>query len=73
MGEPAVAIGYLERFAADFERESGNIVIPEIGQSKGIKVAAVGSGPAGLSFAGEMAKKDTMLPFSKLYTRLVEF
>ena len=57
MGEPAVAIGYLERFAADFERESGNIGIPEIGQSKGIKVAAVGSGPAGLSFAGEMAKK----------------
>ncbi len=57
MGEPAVAIGYLERFAADFERESGNIVIPELGQSKGIKVAAVGSGPAGLSFAGEMAKK----------------
>lgn len=57
MGEPAVAIGYLERFAADFERESGNIVIPEIGQSKGINVAAVGSGPAGLSFAGEMAKK----------------
>lgn len=57
MGEPAVAIGYLERFAADFERESGNIVIPEIGQSKGIKVAAVGSGPAGLSFAGEMTKK----------------
>lgn len=57
IGEPAVAIGYLERFAADFERESGNIVIPEIGQSKGIKVAAVGSGPAGLSFAGEMAKK----------------
>lgn len=57
MGEPAVAIGYLERFAADFERESDNIVIPEIGQSKGIKVAAVGSGPAGLSFAGEMAKK----------------
>lgn len=57
MGEPAVAIGYLERFAADFERESGNIVIPEIGQSKGTKVAAVGSGPAGLSFAGEMAKK----------------
>ena len=57
LGEPAVAIGYLERFAADFERESGNIVIPEIGQSKGIKVAAVGSGPAGLSFAGEMAKK----------------
>ena len=45
MGKPAVAIGYLERFAADYERESG------------IKIAVVGSGPAGLSFAGDMAKR----------------
>lgn len=57
MGEQAVAIGYLERFAADYERESGNIVLPEIKSSNGIKVAVVGSGPAGLSFAGDMAKK----------------
>lgn len=57
MNEPAVAIGYLERFAADYERESGNISIPEIATSNGIKVAVVGSGPAGLSFAGDMAKK----------------
>lgn len=56
-GEPAVAIGYLERFAADYERESGNIVLPEIKPSNGVKIAAVGSGPAGLSFAGDMAKK----------------
>lgn len=56
-GEPAVAIGYLERFAADYERESGNIVLPEIKPSNGIKIAVVGSGPAGLSFAGDMAKK----------------
>ena len=56
-GEPAVAIGYLERFAADYERESGNIVLPEIKLSNGVKIAVVGSGPAGLSFAGDMAKK----------------
>ena len=57
MNEPAVAIGYLERFAADYERQSGNISLPEIATSNGIKVAVVGSGPSGLSFAGDMAKK----------------
>ena len=57
MNEPAVAIGYLERFAADYERESGNISLPEIAPSNGIKIAVVGSGPAGLSFAGDMVKK----------------
>src|SRR5574344_2384547 len=57
MGEKAVAIGYLERFAADYERESGNISLPEIAPNNGIKVAVVGSGPSGLSFSGDMAKK----------------
>ena len=57
MGHEAVAIGYLERFAADYERESGQISVPEIAEKNGIKVAVVGSGPAGLSFAGDMAKK----------------
>lgn len=57
MNEPAVAIGYLERFAADYERESGQVSLPEIGKSNGIKIAVVGSGPAGLSFAGDMVKK----------------
>lgn len=52
-----VAIGYLERFAADYERESGRISIPEVAAPKGIKVAVVGSGPSGLSFAGDMAKR----------------
>ena len=56
MNEPAVAIGYLERFAADFERESGNISLPEIAPSNGMKIAVVGSGPSGLSFAGDMVK-----------------
>ena len=57
MNEPAVAIGYLERFAADYERESGQISLPEIAPSNGKKIAVVGSGPAGLSFAGDMVKK----------------
>ena len=57
MNEPAVAIGYLERFAADYERQSGNISVPECAPANGIKIAVVGSGPAGLSFAGDMAKK----------------
>lgn len=56
MGKPAVAIGHLERFAADYERESGQISIPEINEKNGIKVAVIGSGPAGLSFAGDMIK-----------------
>lgn len=57
MKEPAVAIGYLERFAADYERESGRGVLPEVAPSNGMKVAVVGSGPSGLSFAGDMVKK----------------
>ncbi len=56
MNEPAVAIGYLERFAADFERESGMSSLPECAPANQIKVAVIGSGPAGLSFAGDMAK-----------------
>ena len=57
MNEPAVAIGYLERFAADYERESGNMSVPSLEPSNGVKIAVVGSGPAGLSFAGDMAKR----------------
>lgn len=52
-----VAIGYLERFAADYERESGRMSVPEVATPNGIKVAVVGSGPSGLSFAGDMAKR----------------
>lgn len=57
MKKPAVAIGYLERFAADTERVSGTSTTPTIAPANGIKVAVVGSGPAGLSFAGDMAKR----------------
>jgi glutamate synthase (NADPH/NADH) small chain len=54
-GDP-VAIGRLERFAADFERESGKVVKPELASSTGKKVAVVGSGPAGLTVAGDLAR-----------------
>ena len=57
MGHKPVAIGYLERFAADYERESGKAAKPAVASANGIKVAVVGSGPAGLSFAGDMAKQ----------------
>ena len=59
MKKPAVAIGYLERFAADNERlnPSGEAAAPAAVPSNGIKVAVVGSGPAGLSFAGDMIKR----------------
>ncbi len=52
-GEPG-AIGRLERFAADYEREQGLIELPEKAPPTGKKVAVVGSGPAGLTVAGEL-------------------
>jgi len=51
-----VAIGYLERFAADFEQNSGKMSIPEVEKSNQLKVAAIGSGPASLAWAADMAK-----------------
>lgn len=56
-GKKPVAIGYLERFAADYERTSGKAAAPEVEKANGIKVAVIGSGPAGLTCSGELAKK----------------
>lgn len=56
MGHKPVAIGYLERFAADYERESGQAEAPVCAPANGKKVAVVGSGPSGLAFAGDMVK-----------------
>ncbi len=56
MKSQPVAIGNLERFAADYEREAGKMALPEVAPANGKKVAVVGSGPCGLSFAGDMAK-----------------
>ncbi|MDO5113902.1 MAG: NADPH-dependent glutamate synthase [Planctomycetia bacterium] len=49
-----VAIGRLERFAADYERENDLVEIPEKAPANGKKVAVVGSGPAGLTVAGDL-------------------
>ncbi|MBI5587769.1 MAG: NADPH-dependent glutamate synthase [Deltaproteobacteria bacterium] len=53
----AVSIGRLERFAADYEREHGEVQIPELPRWSGKKVAVVGAGPAGLTVAGDLLKK----------------
>ncbi|MBI5966694.1 MAG: NADPH-dependent glutamate synthase, partial [Deltaproteobacteria bacterium] len=55
-GEP-VAVGRLERFAADYEQANGEFVMPPMAPPTGKKVAAVGSGPAGLTLAGDLIKK----------------
>ena len=52
----SVAIGNLERFAADYEREHADVVIPNIAPSTGFKIAIVGGGPAGLTAAGELVQ-----------------
>ena len=52
-----VAIGNLERFVADFERASGLLGLPAAAPSTGKSVAIVGSGPAGLSAAGDLVQK----------------
>jgi glutamate synthase (NADPH) small chain len=52
-----VAIGNMERFISDFERREGQVFLPEIPPSTGKKVAIIGAGPAGLTAAGELAKK----------------
>ena len=59
MGHEPVAIGYLERFVADNSRLKAphdTSVVGDPAEAKGDKIAVVGSGPAGLAFAGDMAK-----------------
>lgn len=56
LNKPPVAIGHLERFVADYEQNSGQMSVPTITSQNGIKVACIGSGPAGLAFAGDMIK-----------------
>ena len=66
-GEP-VAIGRLERFVADWYRENVN-AMPEKAASNGIKVAVVGSGPAGMTCASDLAKKGYQVTmFEALHT-----
>ncbi|NOR23345.1 MAG: NADPH-dependent glutamate synthase [Desulforhopalus sp.] len=55
-GEP-VAVGNLERFCADYERENGTGELPPKSEATGKKVAVVGSGPSGLTVAGDLINK----------------
>jgi glutamate synthase (NADPH/NADH) small chain len=52
----SLGIGYLERFVADYEREHGKVGLPEKAPPTGKKVGIVGSGPAGLSAAGDLVR-----------------
>jgi len=54
-GEP-VAVGRLERFAADYELAQGEVTVPKKAKATGKRVAVVGAGPSGLTVAGELAK-----------------
>ena len=56
LGKP-IAIGHLERFIADWERNNNLKECPECAVPKGIKVAVIGAGPAGLACAGELAMR----------------
>ncbi|MRR14642.1 NADPH-dependent glutamate synthase, partial [archaeon] len=51
-----VAIGRLERFVADYERAAGKVFIPEIPAKTGKRIAIVGSGPSGLTVAGDLVQ-----------------
>ncbi|MCP5061391.1 MAG: NADPH-dependent glutamate synthase [Ignavibacteriae bacterium] len=55
--DKSVAIGRLERFAADWEREQGTVKVPEVKPETGKKVAIVGSGPAGLVVAADVRRE----------------
>jgi glutamate synthase (NADPH/NADH) small chain len=54
--EKAVAIGRLERFVADWERDNGKVTMPAMKAGTGKKVAVIGSGPAGLTVAADLAR-----------------
>ena len=55
--EQAVAIGRLERFVADWERNNNKITIPPVAPETGKKVAIIGSGPAGLTVAADVRRE----------------
>lgn len=54
--EPPVAIGKLEAFVTDYQRENGGMPLPELPPPTGLRVAVVGAGPAGMAVAEELAK-----------------
>jgi len=64
-GDP-VAIGNLERFVADWERENGTGALPPVAEPTGKRVAVVGSGPSGLTVAGDLIATPTRIQLRNL-------
>lgn len=68
--DKAVAIGRLERFVADWERNQGGIKIPDVKPETGKKVAVVGSGPAGLVVAADVRREGHQVTIFEAFHKL---
>ena len=68
--EKSVAIGRLERFAADWERDNGSVKVPEVKAATGKKVAIIGSGPASLSAAADVRREGHSVTIFEAFHKL---
>lgn len=68
--EKSVAIGRLERFAADWEREHGTVKVPAVKAETGKRVAVVGSGPAGLVVAADVRREGNSVTIFEAFHKL---
>jgi glutamate synthase (NADPH/NADH) small chain len=68
--EKSVAIGRLERFAADWERKRGTIKVPQVKAETGKRVAVIGSGPAGLVVAADVRREGHKVTIFEAFHKL---